>query len=183
MPMNEKYTSRPSLPGYVSIKEAAKLLGISDKRVYEYVDEGRLSSMWAADVIMIPLDEVKQFKRRSSGRPRKSIPSWRISSGENTQYITSIFVQIRTGQQDNLIQKLNEIRREGRHLFPGTVARYFIKSHSIPGQIEISFIWRSSVMPNESIRKQQLEAFEQAFVDVLDWSTAQYDNGEVLMHT
>src|SRR5439155_2072085 len=112
-----EYASRPNLPGYVSIKEAAKILGISDKRVYEYVDEGRLSSMWAADVIMIPLDEVKQFKRRSSGRPRKSIPSWRISSGDNTQYITSIFVQIRPGQHDNLLQKLEEIRKGGQHLF------------------------------------------------------------------
>ena len=37
--------------------------GISDKRVYEYVDEGRLPSMWAADVTMIPLDEVKKFKQ------------------------------------------------------------------------------------------------------------------------
>ena len=64
--MNE-YVGRPNLPGYVSIKEAAKILGISDKRVYEYVGEGRLSSTWAADVIMIPLEEVQKFKRRSSG--------------------------------------------------------------------------------------------------------------------
>src|SRR5215470_11022994 len=122
MRMNEKYASRPNLPGYVSIKEAAELLGISDKRVYEYVDEGRLSSMWAADVIMIPLDEVKQFKRKSSGRPRKSIPAWRISSGENTQYMTSIFVQMRPDQQEVLKQKLEEIRQRGQHVFPGTIA-------------------------------------------------------------
>src|SRR6266700_5143671 len=101
-----EYAGRPSLPGYVSIKEAAKILGISDKRVYEYVDEGRLTSMWAADVIMIPLDEVKKFRRRSSGRPRKSIPAWRISSGDNAQYVTSITVQIHPGQQDILMQKL-----------------------------------------------------------------------------
>src|SRR6266567_9359887 len=102
-----EYAGRPSLPGYVSVKEAAKILGISDKRVYEYVDEGRLSSMWAADVIMIPLDEVKKFKRRTSGRPRKSIPTWRISSGENLQFMTSVFVQVRPGQQDGLIQRLD----------------------------------------------------------------------------
>ena len=77
-----------------------KILGISDKRVYEYVDEGRLPSMWAADVIMIHLNEVKNFKRKTSGRPRKSIPTWRISSGDNTQFMTSIAVQIRPGQQD-----------------------------------------------------------------------------------
>src|SRR5258708_17153855 len=115
-----EYAGRPGLPGYVSIKEAAKILGISDKRVYEYVDEGRLPSMWAADVIMIPLDEVKKFKRRSSGRPRKSVPVWRISSGENTQYVGSITVPIQAGQQEAFIQKLEEIRQSRQYLFPGT---------------------------------------------------------------
>jgi len=38
----------PNLPGYVSIKEAADLLGVSDKRVYQYVRAGRLPaiSIW-----------------------------------------------------------------------------------------------------------------------------------------
>src|SRR6266700_2173039 len=112
-----EYAGRPGLPGYVSIKEAAQILGISDKRVYEYVDEGRLPSMWAADVIMIPLDEVKNFKRRSSGRPRKSIPTWRISMGDNTQFVTSISVQVCPGQQDALTQKLEEVRQSGLHAF------------------------------------------------------------------
>src|SRR5713226_6309742 len=108
-----EYAGRPSLPGYVSIKEAAKMLGISDKRVYEYVDEGRLPSVWAADVIMIPLEEVKKFKRRTSGRPRRSVPKWRVSSGDNTQFMTSIFVQAHVGQQDALMQKLEKVRQEG----------------------------------------------------------------------
>src|SRR5258708_18505455 len=104
-----EYIGRPNLPGYVSVKEAAKILGLSDKRVYEFVDEGRLPSMWAADVIVIPLDEVKKFKRRTSGRPRKSIPLWRISSGENTQFLTLIVVQARPEKQNVLMHKLEEV--------------------------------------------------------------------------
>src|SRR5437588_1104350 len=141
-----EYAGRPGLPGYVSIKEAAKILGISDKRVYEYVGEGRLPSMWAADVIMIPLDEVKKFKRRSSGRPRKSIPAWRISSGDNTQLTTSIIVQVREGQQNNLMQRLEKIRQGGEHSFPGTVARFIVEREATPDQVEISLIWRRTVM-------------------------------------
>ena len=178
-----EYAGRPSLPGYVSIKEAAKILGISDKRVYEYVDKGRLPSMWAADVIMIPLEEIRKFKRRSAGRPRKSIPAWRISSGENTQFVTSVFVQIRHGQQDMLIRKLEEVRQEGQLVFPGTVARFIVESETIPGQIEISLIWRGSVMPDEVEREQALESFRSALTDVLDWNTAKYNEGKVLMHT
>ncbi len=180
--MNE-YAGRPNLPGYVSIKEAAKLLGVSDKRVYEYVDEGRLPSTWAADVIMIPLAEVKEFKRRSSGRPRKSIPSWHVSSGDNTQFVTSIAVQIRPGQQHALIQRLEEIRRSGQHTFPGTIGRFVIESESVPGQVEILLVWRNAVMPDEIEREQALAAFRQTMLDVLDWTSAKYNHGKMLMHT
>jgi excisionase family DNA binding protein len=177
------YAGRPSLPGYVSIKEAAQILGISDKRVYEYVDEGRLPSMWAADVIMIPVDEVKKFKRRSSGRPRKSVPTWRISAGDNKQFITSITVQVRPNQQDALMQKLEEVKQGSLHTFPGTVARWIAANETVPGQIEISLIWRSAVMPKGVERERAVEALRQTFSEVLDWDTAQYRNYRVLMHT
>ena len=178
-----EYAGRPNLPGYVSIKDAANILGISDKRVYEYVDTGRLPSMWAADVIMIPLKDVQDFKTRSSGRPRKSVPTWRISAADNTQFLASIAVQIRDGQQDALLRKLEEVRQEGKHLFPGTVARFIVESETIPAQIEISLVWRQAVMPSRAERERALEAFRRELADVLDWDTARYTNGRVLMHT
>src|SRR5260221_625399 len=155
--MNE-YAQRPNLPGYISIKEAAKLLGVSDKRVYEYVDEGRLPSTWAADVIMIPLNEVKKFKRRGSGRPRTSVPSWRISSGENIQFVTSIAVQVLPGQQQALSHRLEEIRRSGQHTLSGTIGRFIVESENIRRQMEMLLIWRRAVKPNVPERKQTLSA-------------------------
>jgi excisionase family DNA binding protein len=178
-----EYAGRPNLPDYVSIKEAAKMLGISDKRVYEYVDAGRLKSMWAADVIMIPIEDVKQFQRRSSGRPRKNVPIWRSSSGDNTQFTTTITVQVLPGQQDMLLQRLDTIRQKSQYTFPGTVARFVIESQTIPDQIEIALIWRRTIMPNTTELEDALEAFRQALADVLDWQTAQYNNGKVLIHT
>lgn len=178
-----EYVGRPNLPDYVSIKEAAQMLGISDKRVYEYVDEGRLKSMWAADVIMIPIEDVKQFKRRSSGRPRKNVPIWRSSSGDNTQFTTTITVQVLPGQQDILLQKLDIIRQKGLHTFPGTVARFVTESQTIPGQIEITLVWRRTVMPDTAEQEVGLEAFRQSLTNVLDWQTAHYNNGKVLIHT
>lgn len=178
-----EYAGRPGLPGYVSIKEAAQMLGISDKRVYEYVDTGRLPSMWAADVIMIPVEAVQKFERRSSGRPRKSIPTWRISSGENTQFVTSITVQLYPGQRNTLEQKLEEVRQAGLHTFPGTIARSLAASETVPGQIEISLVWRSAVMPNEAEREQAVDAFRQAFSGIFDWGTARYSHSRILMHT
>ncbi len=65
---------RSNIPGYVSIKEAAKILGISANRVYAYVEEGRLPSAKAAHVIMIPLKAVEDFKPLLSGPTLRKEP-------------------------------------------------------------------------------------------------------------
>jgi predicted transcriptional regulator len=173
----------PDLPGYVSIKEAAKMLGISERRVRLYIEMKRLPAVRAADVLMIPSEGVKNFERKIVGRPRKNLLAWRISSVENTQFMTFISVQMQPHQEKQLAQRLEEIRSSGQHVFPGTVVRYVMRSKTIPQQVEIVLVWRSTVMPGEAERGQALEAFQQALADVLDWNTAQYNSGEVMMHT
>ena len=174
---------RPTIPGYVTIKEAAKMLGISANRVYTYVEEGRLPSAQAAHVIMIPLEALKDFKSHLSGRPRTNIPLWRISPEENTVLTTSILVRVRTNQYARLQARLEEMRRERQHLFPGTLARYIIENKRHPEDIEILLIWRGTAMPDEATYNQWLDEFRHALSDVLDWDTAQYDTGRVIMHT
>ena len=175
--------SQAGVPGYVSIKEAAVMLGLSPSRVYEYVEDGRLSSVRAAHVILIPLEEVKSFKPNIAGRPRKSILRWRISPENNMLLSTSIVVQVHPDRQNELMKKLEEIRQSDEYLFPGTVARFIIRSETLPGQVEISLIWRSTAMPDEMTREKALTDFQQALADVLDWDTAQYNLGTVLFHT
>ena len=171
------------VPGYVSIKEAAKMLGLSPSRVYEYVEDGRLSSVRAAHVILIPLQEVENFKPSISGRPRRSVPRWRISPEDNLLLSTTILVQLRPHQQELFIKRLEEMKQNDLYLFPGTIARFITKSETMPGQVEIALIWRKTVMPTEEEREQALEELRQALSDVLDWDTAQYNQGQVLMHT
>lgn len=159
------------------------MLGISERRIRLYIEMKRLPAVRAADVLMIPAEDVKNFKRKIVGRPRKNTLSWRTSSVENTQFMTSIFVQMKDQQATPLMQKMEEIKLSGGHVFPGTVARYMVRSESVLGQVELVLIWRSTVMPDEVEREQALEAFRQALDDVLDWNTAQYHHGEILMHT
>jgi excisionase family DNA binding protein len=173
----------PGLPGYASIKESAKILGVAERTVYEYVEEGRLPGFRAANVIMISREDLRKFKRNAAGRPRKVTPPWRISSGENRQFVLLIHVSVKPGQLDILKRNLEEIRKESRHLFSGTVVRSVIKSESHPEWIVISLTWRGTVMPSEGEREQDLEAFRQELADVLDWETAQYDQGISLIHT
>jgi excisionase family DNA binding protein len=173
----------PNMPEYVTIKEAAKMLGVSDKRVYAYIEEGRLPAVRAAHVIMISVEDVRQFQPKISGRPRKNTPPWRTSPENNKLLVTSIAVQAKTSQQHKLRHKLEEIKSLGEHLFPGTIARYVVGSYTQPGLIEILLIWRISMMPDEKTHDHALEAFRKAFADVLDWSTAHYNEGEAFLHT
>ena len=174
---------RQDIPGYVPIKEAAKILGISANRVYAYVEEGRLPSAKAAHVIMIPLEAVKTFKPQLSGRPRTSIPIWRISPEGNTLIMTIISVQVRDGQYVQLVKKFENIRRDKSHIFTGSITRYIMESEVHTGRINIILIWRSTMMPDEASREQELEAFRHILADEVDWDTAQYDTGKVMMHT
>jgi excisionase family DNA binding protein len=179
----DDYVDLPNMPNYVSIKEAADILGLSVNRVYEYVTEGRLSGVRAADVIMIPLEEVRQFKRGTTGRPRKNNPKWRISPSTSMLSMTLISVQIQIDQQHAFVRKLDEIRQKGHHIFPGTIARYVADSKTSPGQAIIVLIWKDSVVEDTAIREEALKAFRQELADVLDWSTAQYNDSTVLIHT
>ncbi|QBD75090.1 DNA-binding protein [Ktedonosporobacter rubrisoli] len=173
----------PELPGYVSIRGAAKLLGISEKTVYHYVDQGRLPAMWAANVLMISIEDVQKFQRGPSGRPRKNTPPWRLPTGDNTQFMTMIQVQIRSQQHEALVKKLEQIKKGERHIFPGTAIRSIMHSETEPDQLVIVLSWRKAVMPDQAERETALEAFRRELADVLDWSTARYNSGSVLMHT
>jgi excisionase family DNA binding protein len=178
-----EYLDLPTMPEYVSIKEAAKMLGVSDKRVYAYIEDGRLPAVRAAHVIMIPIEEVKKFKPKISGRPRKNTPDWRTSPEDNMLLTTSIVVPVQVNQREKLQRRLEELRQEGEHVFPGTVARYIIWSKTHPGALEILLIWRSTTMPEEANREESLDKFRRVLADVLDWESARFDDGQILMHT
>jgi excisionase family DNA binding protein len=178
-----EYLDLPAMPEYVSIKEAAKMLGVSDKRVYAYIEDGRLPAVRAAHVIMIPIEEVKKFKPKISGRPRKNTPAWRTSPEDNMLLTTTIVVPVQADQRERLQQRLDELKQEGEHVFPGTIARYIIWSKTHPGALEILLIWRSTTMPEEAERAEALDQFRQALADVLDWESAKYHEGQVLLHT
>ncbi|HLZ60739.1 MAG TPA: helix-turn-helix domain-containing protein [Ktedonosporobacter sp.] len=179
--MSEEVTL-PELEGYITVKDAAKRLGLAYKTVYEYVTEGRIKAKRAGDTILIPVEEVRNFKPNLAGRPRTTIPIWRISPEDNTLTQTVIRVQVRKGMLDAFKERLDEIRRRREHLFPGTIARYIAGSKKQQEMVEMMFVWRSSVIPDDATRKQALDEFRQALNDVVDWDTAQYEEHIVFMH-
>jgi excisionase family DNA binding protein len=176
-------TDIPHLPGYISIKEAANMLGVSDKRVYQYVMSGRLPAQRVGHILILPVEEVKRFKPGPSGRTRTKAPPWRAYRSRGKLFVTDIRVQVRKGQQEKLVEKLKAIQRAGRHTFPGTIARYVIKGNSGLTTLQILLIWKDTEMPEEFMRQQDLAAFQEELADVLDWETAEYDTNEAVIHT
>ena len=174
----------PDIPGYVSVKEAAKLLGVSASRMYEYVRERRLPLQKAGKTYMIRRESLEEFKPNPTGRIRTKPPEWRVYKGGGLVFVTDIHVHIWAGQQENLIQKLKAIQEEKRHPFSGTIARYILKESESPlTSVNIWLVWKDTEMPDESIRQKEFEAFKTELADVLDWDTAQYSTKEGIIYT
>lgn len=171
------------IPGHVSVKEAAKMLGVSYNRTYQYVITGRLPSRKVGGKHMISTQVIEEFKHNPPGRVRKQPPAWRVYNSRSKLLRTDIHVQVRDGQQAKLMQKLRAIYKGKRHLFTGTIQRYILKDTTHPTNIEISLVWKDTEMPDEATRQQELEAFKAELADVLDWETAQYSTKEGIIYT
>src|SRR6266567_8891847 len=114
------------LAGYISVKEAAQILGLSHKRIYRYIEANRLPARKLGRDYILSKEAVTNFKLKTAGRPREKTPPWRIYQA-GTLLTTDIQVQVRPGQQEKLLEKLEAIRNDMRHMFPGTIGRYVIK--------------------------------------------------------
>ena len=173
----------PDIPGYVPIKEAAKLLGISDPRMYGYVRDKRIPALKAGRTLMIPTEEIERFKLNPPGRTRTGRPSWRVHNPRSTMVATDMYVQVREGQQAKLLEKLQQIQRADRHLFPGTIARYVVKGNPNLTELHFFLVWKDVEMPVEVTHQQDFLALQEELADVLDWETAQYSTNETIIHT
>jgi excisionase family DNA binding protein len=173
----------PDIPGYVSIKQAAHMLGITDKRVYRYIEIGRLPAYKASGVFLLSEEDVKQFKLNPPGRIRTSPPRWRSYSSRSKVLTTEIQVPVRQGKQEELLQKLAAIQDANRHTFPGTIARYLMKGDEALTCVHIVLLWKDTDMPDETTRQHDLEALQDELADVLDWETARATTNETLLYT
>src|SRR5437588_6364055 len=132
-----EYIELPEVPDYISTDQAARILGISKQRVYQYIEEQRLPAFRAGNVILLRKEAVQQFKPHITGRPRKKEPAWRVYRGGSTLLGTEIQVRVRPGRQDQLLEKLRAIYRGQRHTLPGTIQRYVFKDDVSPPAVSI----------------------------------------------
>lgn len=173
----------PEVPEYISTDQAAKILGISKQRVYQYIEEQRLSAFRAGNVILLQRGAVEQFKPNITGRPRKKEPHWRVFRGGSTVLGTDIQVQIRPEKQELLIEKLKAIYKGQRHTFPGTIQRFVFEDAGPPAIVNIWLVWKDTEMPDEATRERNLALFKAELADVLNWDTAEVSTKEGVIYT
>jgi excisionase family DNA binding protein len=157
---------------YVSVAEAAHQLGVSARSVYGYIETKKLPAIRIGASIAIPAEALASFQRGVVGRARTRTPVWRVPTAENQQYVTTITVKVRQGQEARLEEKLAEMRKQREHLLYGTVARYIAQSVDCPEQIQIILVWRALVMPPEEEREAAFAALQVDLDDLLEWESA-----------
>ena len=59
---------------------------------------------------------------------------------------------------------------------------YVVTGEKTPTALRLLLIWKSTEMPNETLRHRALEAFQHALEDAVDWKTAQYTLNEAIIH-
>lgn len=58
-----------------------------------------------------------------------------------------------------------------------------IKGNEALTTLHILLIWRDIEMPDETNRREDLQAFQEELHDVLDWKKAEYSLNEIIIHT
>jgi excisionase family DNA binding protein len=179
---------RSAFPGllqaeeYLSVREAARLLGVSTRSVYGYIETGKLLGIRIGASIAVQADAVRNYERQVVGRPRSRTPVWRIPTTMNLQYLTNIHVRVRAGQSPLLEKRMEEMRKGNRHLIPGTVARYIVRNQANPDEVQVILVWRHLVMPPAEVRATAVAAFQAELADILDWEHAVSSDGRVVLN-
>jgi excisionase family DNA binding protein len=170
------------VPGYLSVKETARLLGVSERTIYGYIENGRLPASRIGCLTVIDAETARTFQRQAPGRKRTRIPAWHVPPGNNLLSLTYITVRQRPGQGERLREKLQEMRAQGLHLMPGTSARYIARNQQDPEEMYIVLLWRAALRPSDEQRTQALAALAADLADFLDWEHARVQEKQVLVH-
>lgn len=178
----KKHSECPHVPGYLSVKEAANLIGVSERTVYGYIETGKLPSAHIGSMTVVDAASAHSFQRRAPGRLRTHTPPWHMPPKSNQLALTHVTVRLRPGQEEGLAKKLQEFRTEGRHLLEGTAARYIARSQRDPNELQITLVWRSAIMPPDNEREAALAALREDLAEVLAWESAWFEESQVMLH-
>ena len=178
---SEEPSPQVSLSEYLSVEEAARILGVTTCSVYWYIERGRLSCT-QIETSLLRREEVIAFERRSPGRARTRALRWRVPPVQNALLLTTITVRVQPGQRQPFMEKLAAMHQQGKHLFPGTAARSIAYNPHDPDEITILLVWRQA---NQSVPipcQEALAALMADLAEVVDRDTVHIQEWIGLLH-
>ncbi len=170
-------------PGYVSVKEAAAILGLKENRVWYYIRLNRLPARKIDGRSMIPEQAVQDFHIKPRGRVRTDPPPWRAYRGGANVCGLQIITRIEPAQLQSVQDRLQSIEQEQTYLFPGTMQRYIFVDENDPHILLVQLIWKDTELTDEASLMSDLEAFKAELSDLLDWTTASYVHLRAILQT
>lgn len=177
-------TENTGVDNFLTVGEAAQLLGMTYKTTHRHVMKGNLKGTKKGGRYLIPRSSLENFQRSLAGRPRTSVPQWRFSPEGNRLIATSVEAELRAGiPPEHFEEVLERVKRSGSHLFEGTVARYILSDEQQPRRVQFLFFWRETVMPEQASIARSLADLGKALDEVLAWETAHHSTHQVWMHT
>lgn len=168
-----------SIPGFLPIKQAAEMLGLSDKRVLQYILADRLPARKVGGRYLMPIEAVSAFEPHPHGRIRTSPVSWRRYRAGAVVYLRRIVAPVLAGCEQALNERITAISDRQEHTFPGTMQRFVWSSD---GMFSVVLIWKSTEASPASLDRD-MGAFRGALADLINWDKATTSTSEVGAHT
>lgn len=159
---------------FLSVREAARLLGVSPRCVYNYIARGKLARTRRNKWVMLKEQDVLAFKRRVPLRQ-----DW-LPLGPRLYALTTIIVPVRSGCEARLGEKLVEFHDQGKHQITGTCAGAMSRSLRSPEWLTILLFWPADELPPEQQREQEIAALAADLAGVCDWERALSAEGQII---
>jgi hypothetical protein len=172
-----------SIPGHVSAKRAAKILGVTPNRVYDFARQGRLAFKRVSHMLMISIESLEEFRAKPTGRTRQKPPDWRTYKGGGELQATAMTVPIKAGKKALLYKRLADFKRQQLHTFRGSIARYVLQSRKDENMVEIWLVWKDTELPDEMTRQRELQELREALGDALEWGKASVGEFDGIIYT
>src|SRR5579883_512531 len=107
-----KNKEHADLEKFVTVQEAARLLGVSDKNVHRRIQRGEIKATPVGGRYLILREDVLEFRPNFSGRKRKSVPQWHISPENNPVIVTLIEAELRAGaSESDFVEALEHVKQ------------------------------------------------------------------------
>jgi excisionase family DNA binding protein len=166
---------------YITAQEAAKLLGVSPRSIYTYIQAGNLDVMRVGTFFILRRSDVLSYQLKGAGRKRMGEPKWRRPSRPALKM--TIKVPLLPGRQWQELDPLLEKVRTGQYSFPGMILRLLGRNQN--DELQIDLIWKpAAFLQCEEARETALATlFEEVkgYLDLLDWGAMRYEECQLLL--